>query len=510
MKEKSEFLPKLRKTITGTLIGFTLTTGIGGCITSPEEAIPTNNPPISETTLNLDEYTKDPEANIFSKEYDILIYGNNISGIGVIRGLEKSCSDFKNLKIALIGTADYQQGAISNGLCIEDLYEGDRTASGFYKEIRDAVIEEYKKRGLSAKNNEGRLVYEPEVIQDILEYFVNRPNITYYSAHLKKFTDKHLLVDDNGINLRLGAKFFVDASVEADLARLMGASYRTGKSENIYNDYSEKPPKPSLENNFNSPQAISELLTLEIFDVQAPKIAEINLPFYDKTSYDPELFKKIDVSHFRESWSMKTAILPPGNKRELNEFWTDLFDPQASYDWYFGTAKDRERIRKIVINRAVNFVRYLQENGFPEIGISNVNPYPYIRGEIRIIGETTYTGKDVKLERKIDTIATGAYATFDRHSAIGECQHYGFSYVHVPMGSLIPVNINNLLVTSAISTDCLAYNSAVRMESVRANTGYAAGAIIAEAIEDESDIKNVIYEEVSETLEKIGSDLRLP
>ena len=87
------------------------------------------------------------QEKIASKDFDVVIYGNNISGVGVIEGLQKAYKDFDKLKIVFIGTEflDQPQGATLDGICLEDFYGADERASGFYKEFRDLIIKEYTK-----------------------------------------------------------------------------------------------------------------------------------------------------------------------------------------------------------------------------------------------------------------------------------------------------------------------------------------------------------------------------
>jgi hypothetical protein len=72
------------------------------------------------------------------------------------------------------------------------------------------------------------------------------------------------------------------------------------------------------------------------------------------------------------------------------------------------------------------------------------------------------------------------------------------------MGAPVPAGHPSLLVAEAVSADCRTYNSAVRMEHVRANLGYAAGAILTIAQARRIDPQMVNYSAVAALLQARG------
>jgi len=465
------------------------------------------------------------EQDIQTVEVDAVVYGNNIDGAGVIRATEMTPDSTSRLKVAYIGTATYPQAPFTNGLSIEDVYGGDQVSSGFYKQIRGAIINDYKSYKLNADKN-GRLKYEPQEAKDVLNYFTQRPNVTYYSAELVSASDQNgesyvIIKTDDGKEIKLKTKYFVDASVEGDLARKLGASYKIGTTENVYNDVTgQKPAVPSAENNYNTaPEAPSELLTLKVYPKgkKAPLVKNQDFgSLYIHGSYNAADFAGYDPKTFAKSWSMNTAVLPDMSnksydKRELNEAQTDYMSPVDAQRYVLGTSADRADVRIKAISRAINFVRFLQEHGYSNIGIANVNPTLYDRGDLRIVGEETYTQQDIINNVQSQVIATGCYSLYDRHDAYLGPSNYGTANVSVPLGSIKVPGHPNLLVSSAISTTEQAYNSSVRMESTRANIGYAAGAMLELAKEkgfvslDSLDYTN----DIAPRLIQLGSDLDL-
>lgn len=419
-------------------------------------------------------------------DYDVIVYGNTIAAAGVVDAINKNDVTLPKMKVAILNFSEYREDAVSNGLGLEDMFGGEAYATGFYSLFRNAVRDHYLLRGIDPVRDTGRMTTEPEVAGAILDGLTNRPNVTIFqNVSLLEANDAE---DDCFVQFRQGtatrtlrARALVDASVEADLARLLGADYRMGRGESLYNDVTgPKPARPSLQNDWNAPQALSQLLTLQVYpNGIAPRVRDLRHPLYDASSYNPLEFAGFQPSTFPLSWSMGIAILPY-DKRELNERWTDYLDPDTSYDWFFGPPEQREDIRRRVTTRAINFLRYAQENGNPSVGIATVNPWLYVRGEVRVEGRDVYTKADIQARARREVVAVGFYSLYDRHDA-----HYGPSgssaagVVRVPMGVMMPnKGGSRLLVTNAISTDVNAYNSAVRMEHVRANLGYVAGALV--------------------------------
>src|SRR5690606_21225769 len=118
----------------------------------------------------------------------------------------------------------------------------------------------YLKRGTVAHLPEGRLHYEPEAAAEVLEGFLERPQVSRHIGHLidAQETDEAgerwvLLKDADGGFKKIEAKYLIDASTEGDLGRLLGADYMIGCSEELFNDKDgRRPPPPSKANNWQT------------------------------------------------------------------------------------------------------------------------------------------------------------------------------------------------------------------------------------------------------------------
>jgi hypothetical protein len=455
----------------------------GGLAPSPAEA---DTSPITTVPI-----TAAPSQDVVSAaglpavDVDVVVFSTQTSGLAAVRELTLGAPQ---LRVALISCGNLLETPLAQGLSVEDARDIGAVKGGFYDEWRQAVIDLYARRGIKAFNSGGRFVYEPEVSAQVLWSYVkgaNAGNVLFYSARLVAASDEgeQPYVDiqvENGGTLRINTRYFIDASVEGDLARMLGASYRIGRQEVVYNDVSGiKPAYPSASNNYETaPQRFSPLLTLQVYTkTNAPRIATFVHPNYDPSTYaglaplDPR-----NVSDFKTSWTMTIATLP-GGKRELNQTWSDWPDVGLAFQWIFSPEK-RGDIRRRVLEWAINRVRYLQENGYPKVGIASVPQKLYIREGPRIVGLDTYTATDLRSGALRDPVALGCYVEYDRHDAFYPTHVEQTRYVYMPMGALLAEGHPRLLVSTAVSTDYAAYSSAVRMEHTRANMGGAAGAIV--------------------------------
>ena len=421
-------------------------------------------------------------------DVDVVVFGSQTSGIAAVR--EITLAD-PSLRIAFVSCGNLLETPLAQGLSVEDTRDGGNVSGGMYKEWRDGVEKYYRQRGLSAFNSKGRLTYEPEVAASVLWSFVkgpSAPNIRFFSASLVAADDSggqryvELAVENVGI-VRVNTSYFIDASVEGDLARMLGASYRIGRDETVYNDSAGVTPEyPGPQNDYvTAPQRFSPLLVLKVYARgSAPRVATLANPAYDPGSYASlGPFSQKTLTGFKASWTMTVAVLPSA-KRELNEAWNDWPDVGLAFDWIFHP-EDRAKIRARVLQWSINRVRYLQEHGYPRVGIATVPQKLYIREGPRIEGLDTYDSTDLVSQTVRECVAIGCYVEYDRHDDFLPNQIDTTRYAYVPMGALLAKDHPWLVVSTAISTDFQAYSSAVRMEHTRANIGGAAGALIVQA-----------------------------
>lgn len=469
---------------------------------------------MSGSALGLNVPNVDPPLSPPSVEVDVIVYATQTSGLAAAHDLLAAAP---HLKVALISCGNLLETPLAQGLSAEDARQIDRVTGGFYKKWRDAVVDSYRRRGMSAFTGGGRLVYEPEVAAQALWSLLrakDRGNLMFYSARLEAADDQgercyaDVKVEGRG-PLRIYTRYFIDASVEADLARMLGATYRIGRHEALYNDAAGiLPAYPSAANNYETaPQRFSALLTLKVYrGANAPRVKALAHPSYDPATYAlmPSFARK-NVDAFRRSWTMTIAVLPNG-KRELNEAWNDWQALGHAFEWVFSPER-RGEIRRRTLEWSVNRVRYLQENGYAQMGIATVPQKLYVREGPRVLGLDTYTVEQLHAGVVRDSVAIGSYCEYDRHDPFAPNHVEQTSYPHVPMGALLVKDHPWLVVSTAVSVDYRTYSSPVRMEHTRAAMGGAAAAIVAVADRAGVDTQKVPYTGVRDFL--LGEGYRL-
>ena len=448
-------------------------------------------------------------------DVDVVVYATQTSGLAAVRELALGAPQ---LRVALISCGNLLETPLTQGLSVEDVRNAGHVTGGFYGEWGQTVTRYYSLCGLKAANGTGRFTYEPEVSAKILWSYVSGsalPNVQFYSAKLLDAHDgpdgRYVDISVEGAgDLRLNTKYLIDASVEADLARMLGADYRIGRAEDVYNDVlGNKPAYPSSENGWvTAPQRFSALLTLQVHSSgKAPRIADLWHPNYDPGSFAGTTFAWKNVAAFANSWSMKIAVLPK-NKRELNETWSDHPDIGWAFQWIFEPDR-RGDIRKQVLQWTINRARYLQENGYARVGIASIPQKLYVREGPRVVGLDTYTADDLRSVALRQPVAVGCYCEYDRHDAFYPTHIETTRYVYMPMEALIAAGHPALLVSTAVSTDSAAYCSAVRMEHCRANMGAAAAMMVITAAELGVELSDVPYETVRSKLISRGYQIPL-
>ena len=463
----------------------------------------------------------DPEPSRREEEVDIVLYGTQTSALGVLRAFLLSQDRYpEHLTLAVISPSGSLESPLAQGLSVEDEYHPER-ASGFYREFREAVRREYETQGIDPRSG-SRLTYEPTVASRLLSELcglsglssgeartLGARTLSYYHGSLIAAEDDdnpsvEVQLADGGV-LRLQCRYLIDASVEADLARLLGCDYRLGTSPLIYNDRQGKRPNPPDGSNSyaTAPQSLSYLVTLEVDRQTRRGQDEIGT-----TTGEPDelpLLGTETLARFANSWSMSHPL--PNGKRELNEAWSDFRDPVASYQWFIFPDR-RDKILEELRGWTLSLVEELKAHGYPELEVAHLPTYPYVRGELMVEGEDTYRVKDLEEEVVREAVAVACYALYDRHDALnGSAQAAVTAVARLPLGATKPSGHPRLLVSTAFSCEWQVYSSAVRMENLRANAGAAVGVLAVAAATNATDVGEVAYEEVLVELEYQGHEI---
>ena len=227
--------------------------------------------------------------------------------------------------------------------------------------------------------------------------------------------------------------------------------------------------------------------------------------------YNPDLYRDC-CSTWPPEMMLSYGALPDGHIM-LN--W-----PQSGNDIYLDYLNmPREEVYRQAKNRTLGYIYYLQtELGYHNIGIAHdVFPtedglpfYPYYRESRRFAGRDTMTLEAARRPYDFDlytrAVAVGDYPVDHHHNQNPrreELSHLWYGKIpsfSVPMGVLVPVNVEDLLLTEKNISVSWEMNGSTRLQPVVMGLGQAAGALAAIAVKSGRHTSEVSAREVQEVL----------
>ncbi len=449
-----------------------------------------------------------------SAEFDVVIA--QASSGGVASAIE---AGRRGLKVALIEPTLRLGGMPVNGLCASDLRRNENE-SGFFVRFRKRVSELYAAEGIKA---DGRK-YEPRIAHQAMKSLLyEMPNVTVFRrTRLRwgKVNTRAVLddpdrrrvesveveeLDSEGEPTRrrtvLKAKFFIDATDCGDLAAWAGAAFRIGREPRtpeephngvIYYDRQNKAALPgSTGKGDHRLQSYAYLLVVKDYGDGADKSIPVP-PGYRKEDYaEPQL------PTWKSTWAFTDGSLPNA-KYELNQHPKGGDLQEVNYRYAAGGYRERRRVERLYRQRVLGYLAYLQKGyGKKSLGLPDdefrenggMPPLLYVREGRRILGEQLPTEADITRSSETvrpNSIGLGDYPmdshavrkktdTDPRHRGEGEWWLYEITPPHsLPFGVMVPRTLDNVLVTTAVSSTHVSYGT-YRMEPVRMAFGQAAG-----------------------------------
>ncbi|HZT42332.1 MAG TPA: FAD-dependent oxidoreductase [Chthonomonadaceae bacterium] len=320
------------------------------------------------------------------------------------------------------------------------------------------------------------------------------------------------------------AAMFIDATDCGDLAAWAGAPFRVGREPRthaephagvIYYDRAADKLLPgSTGQGDKRLMSYAYLLTVKDYG-----------PGADKTIPRPPGYRKEDFEHtpaWKESWAVTSGRMP-GGKYELNQHPQGNDLQVINYGYPTGDYAERARVEALYRNHVLGYLYYIQtEQGQKQIGLPDDEyrdsggfpPLLYVREGRRILGEQLPLENDVTDARQIvrpESIGIGDYP-MDSHAVrpkidwdrpdMGEGEYWLYRYTpwhELPLGILIPRNLDNVFVTTAVSSTHVSFGT-YRLEPVRMAFGETAGAAAALAIRYHLTAREVPARQIQEDL----------
>ncbi len=477
------------------------------------------SPPISDATRLPNETTRETRA-----AFDVVVVGATPGGIAAALSAARLGE-----KVALVSPSPWLGGMMTGGLTRTD-FGSMKSSGGLFKEFADNVRHYYATTygpdSPQLKASRDGYYFEPRVAKWVFgRMLAGQPNLSVMLDHHSRDVKKQgnrvsaLYVIDRPRMIRktLGAKVFIDATYEGDLAAQSGAAYRIGRegkgefgeehAGELFWDPLQRRVQFGSGKGDRKVQAYNYRLILT-------QRADNLTPFPAPKSYDRNRYLTLlpDIASGRiKSLEQVMSILPlPAGKFDANNHplgnpSTDLIGGSDSYPeadlW------EREALAQAHRDHILGLLYFVQNDpdvplsfrqeagrwGFASDEFVDNNHFPtqlYVREGRRIVGRATFTENDARSlvpERRPnfhpDSIAVADYP-IDSHATSPEKNGLleGFFYLpgnqtqpsQVPFGTMIPLGIEGVVVSVCVSSSHIGYGT-LRMEPVFMSLGTAAG-----------------------------------
>lgn len=448
-------------------------------------------------------------------EVDVLIIGGGASGSTA--GIQAARMGSTTL---IVEEHEWLGGALTSAgvSCIDGCYN---LPGGLFGEFRNALIKYYGSEDVMHTAWVSTLAAEPSAMNEVLKKMVaaEKSLSVWNNSSVKSITSSQhgwiVKIDKAGEQLSIRTKVLIDGTELGDVAKLCKVKYDIGMEARGISGESIAP-----EMNNDIVQDITYVAILKDYG------KDVTIPRPD--NYDPSMFyctcKRPECTNPREPdrvWDCNQMMQYgrlPNNKYMIN--W-----PIEGNDFYVNLIEMSPTERESALEKAKNFtmcyVYYLQtELGYNTLGLADDEyptadklPFiPYHRESRRIHGKVRFTLNHItepynqpeKLYRTC--IAVGDYPVDHHHARyqglteLPNLYFYPVPSFGLPLGTLLPEDVENLIVTEkSISVSNLA-NGTTRVQPVLMQIGQAAGALAALAVQGGMNTSEVPVRQVQRVL----------
>ena len=420
-------------------------------------------------------------------KYDLIVVGGGFSGLAAAVAAAR-----EGVKTLIIDRSSHLGGTASNCLInpFMKYYLQKKDADGYpyYEQLNCGIFGEIINRlraaGALDETNKYNVSYNIEYLKKILEdlceengvdilYRTTVTSSTVNDGRVEKIT----CYNKNGF-MDFYADYFIDCSGDGDLCVMSGASYRLGR----------------VEDNLCQPMTLCFWLgnvDMEQFKADRPFINEI---YKQHQAMGKIKNPRENVLIFKY---VAPGVLHFNTTRVINLNPTDAFDVTKAQ------IEARKQVFEMYDFLKANFPSFKNAvllTTAPEIGI---------RESRMIEGEYIFCLEDILNYTKFeDSIACGCYEV-DIHNPNGTGTHLIYlakdNYYTIPMRSLIPKGLKNLLVAGRCISTTHEAQSACRIIPIVCNIGEGAGAAVALDKKRKTGFRNLNMEELHAMLEKYGA-----
>ena len=413
-------------------------------------------------------------------EYNLIVIGGGLSGVAAA-----VCAAREGLKVLLVERMGCLGGAMSNCSVYPFMKHAIKYADGTKRILSAGIFAEMCKRHreLGGVSERG---WQPEIFKIMLDRLVEESNVkVMFHTQLidvvkedRKISAVRLL-GKHGI-FEVTADYFIDASGDGDLMAYAGCEYQLGRESD----------------------GLCQPMTTNF------RISGVDIEKYKEDKpYLQELFKRFNeegkISVPREN------MLINGNLGDgvlhFNSTRVVKMNPLDSIDLSLAEMEARRQVLEIY-----NFLR-TNSDAFKNSTLVLIAPEIGVRESRKLKGVHVLTADELKQCVDFeDSIALGNYM-IDIHNPDGVGTYrYRFQpeeYYRIPYRSLVPKEIDNMLVAGrCLSADHEAH-SAVRIMPICACLGQAAGTAIAQAQHTGKTVHTVDISAVQSKLVANGAEI---
>lgn len=440
-------------------------------------------------------------CSVSTRDVDVLIIGGGASGVAA--GVQASRMGASSL---IVEPTTWLGGMLTSAgvSAVDGNY---RMPAGFFGEFREKLAEHYGGLDSLKTGWVSNVLFEPSVGNRIFHELAEaEPNLSLVfeagPTDVKQNDDGSwtvAFVSDNGDKFKVHARMLIDGTELGDIAKQVGVGYDLGMEARSVTGEDIAP---------DSARNIIQDMTM----VAILKDYGRDVTMAEPEDYDPGEFActcqnalctdSTDIGqNYTPSYMMAYGKLPNG-KYMIN--W-----PVDGNDIYLNivemTPEEREEALKEAKAKTMRYVYFLQhELGMNNLGLADDEfptadrlPFmPYHRESRRIHGLTRFTLNHIT--KPYDTadplyrtaIAVGDYPVDHHHKAyngldtLPKIGFYPIPSYGLPMGVLIPEDVDNILVTEKSISSSNITNGSTRLQPVVVQIGQAAGAIAAIAAID--------------------------
>ena len=459
-----------------------------------------------------------------SEHIDVLVIGGGASGIAA--GIQ---SARMGVPVIVVEETPWVGGMLTSAgvSCIDGNY---KLRSGIFGEFADSLAQRYGGWEALKTGWVSNINFDPHVGQEILTDMASscgnmldvRRETSMLDVSRKDGMWHVVLKPSEGRKYTVTADVLIDATELGDVAKACGVSYRIGMESSSDTGESIAPDHAN--------DVIQDLTYVAFLKDYGP---DADMTIDEPDGYDPSLFADSCINPLSDGvsetgqtvWPSEMMLSygkTPGGRYMIN--W-----PIYGNDYYANvidaSAEERETAYARARNFTLCFVYFIQTHlGMRNLGIADdVFPtedgmpfFPYHRESRRIEGEAFFT-----MDAAADPyaykeplyrtgVAVGDYPVDHHHfrhpdwRELPDLEFYPIPSFNVPMGTMIPKDVDDLIVAEKSISVSNLMNGATRLQPVVMQLGQAAGALAALACIEDKGVKEIGVRQVQEKLLEAG------